>query len=60
MLEHIIDGLLEEADKLTITLRSRAGPIRRQANSSGKSGPSTKVRKISFPGSNAQEAWNFS
>jgi meiotic recombination protein SPO11 len=62
MLERIVDGLLEEHEALTITLKSRAGLSRRRAydaSSDGKA-PRPRERDISFPGATAQEAWNFS
>jgi meiotic recombination protein SPO11 len=62
MLERIVDGLLEESDALTITLRSRAAQSRKREYATGHDGqlPQAKVRDISFPGATAQEAWNFS
>lgn len=61
MLEKIVDGLLEGSERLTLTLKSRAGISRRQLVAKGGAGstPIPKVRQISFPGSTAQEAWNF-
>jgi meiotic recombination protein SPO11 len=62
MLERIVDSLLEESKPLTITLKSRAG-ISRRCGKTGDSGgkvPEAKQRDINFPGSTAQEAWNFS
>ncbi|KAH4155448.1 hypothetical protein HBH43_212630 [Parastagonospora nodorum] len=60
MLERIIDGLLDEEDALTITLKSRVGLSRRSkvANKNGQA-PEPKQRDINFPGATAQEAWNF-
>jgi meiotic recombination protein SPO11 len=62
MLERIVDGLLEGSERLTFTLKSRAGISRKQTNT--KDGARTtsapKLRHISFPGNTAQEAWNFS
>jgi meiotic recombination protein SPO11 len=62
MLERLVDGLLEESETLTITLKSRAGISRRgtkTARSVGKA-PEPRTRDINFPGTSAQEAWNFS
>ena len=61
MLERIVDGLLEENESLTITLKSRAAPSRRRANALDGDGhpPEPKQRDISFPGASTQEAWNF-
>jgi meiotic recombination protein SPO11 len=62
MLERIVDGLFEERDALTITLKSRVGFSRRCAHvveSDGKA-PKPRQRDINFPGATAQEAWNFS
>ncbi|KAF2827051.1 DNA topoisomerase IV, alpha subunit [Ophiobolus disseminans] len=61
MLERIVDGLLEESDSLTITLKSRTGLSRRRANAASADGklPEPKKRDINFPGASAQEAWNF-
>jgi len=59
MLERIVDGLLDESDALTITLKTRAGLSRRRAKPDGKT-PKARQRDISFPGTTAQEAWNFS
>lgn len=62
MLERIVDGLLEENKPLTITLKSRTGISRRRGKTSDSRGkiPEAKQRDINFPGSTAQEAWNFS
>jgi meiotic recombination protein SPO11 len=62
MLERIVDGLLEEDEALTITLKSRAGLSRKRAHSTSGDGqlPEAKERDINFPGATAQEAWNFS
>ncbi|KAJ4373462.1 endodeoxyribonuclease [Didymella sp. IMI 355093] len=61
MMETIVDGLLEGSDRLTFTLQSRTGISRRQPVAKDRAGspPAPKVRQISFPGSTAQEAWNF-
>jgi meiotic recombination protein SPO11 len=61
MLEKIVDGLLEDRERLTFTLKSRAGISRRRPVPEDCAGstPATRVRQISFPGSTAQEAWNF-
>lgn len=61
MLENIVDGLLENSEKLTITLKSRAGISRRRPviEDHARAIPAPRVRQISFPGSTAQEAWNF-
>lgn len=61
MLENIVDGLLDGGERLTFTLKSRAGISRRQpvAKDVASSIPASRVRQISFPGSTAQEAWNF-
>jgi meiotic recombination protein SPO11 len=61
MLERIVDGLLEDSEALTITLKSRAALSRRQtlvANGDRRV-PEPKQREINFPGATAQEAWNF-
>jgi meiotic recombination protein SPO11 len=62
MLERIVDGLLEESEALTITLKTRVGLSRRRVNGTQADGklPEAKQRDISFPGATAQEAWNFS
>jgi meiotic recombination protein SPO11 len=62
MLERIVDGLLEEDEALTITLKSRAGLSRKRAHAISRDGqlPEAKERDINFPGGTAQEAWNFS
>jgi meiotic recombination protein SPO11 len=62
MLERIVDGLLEETEALTITLKSRAGLSRRRAHVYSRDGrlPEAKERDVNFPGATAQEAWNFS
>lgn len=62
MLERIVDSLLVESEPLIITLKSRAGISRKRTKTSGSGGkvPEAKQRDISFPGSTAQEAWNFS
>ena len=62
MLERIVDGLIEGSERLTFTLKSRTGMSRRQPIGKAEAGtiPAPKVRKISFPGNTAQEAWNFS
>jgi meiotic recombination protein SPO11 len=62
MLERIVDGLLEEHEALTITLKSRTGFSRRRAYdaSSDRKVPEPRERDICFPGATAQEAWNFS
>ncbi|KAF3054094.1 hypothetical protein E8E11_011568 [Didymella keratinophila] len=61
MLEQIVDGLLEDRKRLTFALKSRAGISRRQPvpENRADSTPAPRVRQISFPGSTAQEAWNF-
>ncbi|KAF1941179.1 DNA topoisomerase IV, alpha subunit [Clathrospora elynae] len=61
MLERIVDGLLEESESLTITLKSRAALSRRRTNAVDGDGraPEPKERDINFPGASAQEAWNF-
>lgn len=61
MLERIVDGLLEEHESLTITLKSRSYLSRRSAiGTEGREPiPKPKERDINFPGANAQEAWNF-
>jgi meiotic recombination protein SPO11 len=61
MLERIVDGLLEDSEALTITLKSRAALSRRRivvANGDGRV-PEPKERDLNFPGATAQEAWNF-
>jgi meiotic recombination protein SPO11 len=62
MLERIVDGLLEERDALTITLKSRVGFSRRRTHEVNRDGkaPKPRERDINFPGATAQEAWNFS
>lgn len=62
MLEKVVDGLLEGNEKLVFTLKSRTGISRRQLGVEDRVAPTPapKVREISFPGSTAQEAWNFS
>jgi len=62
MLERIVDGLLDDHNSLTITLKSRAALSRRQTAVSEAHGklPEPKERDINFPGATAQEAWNFS
>lgn len=61
MLENIVDGLLEDRERLTFTLKSRASVSRRQPVAEDRADllPAPRVRQISFPGSTAQEAWNF-
>lgn len=61
MLERIVDGLLEESEALTITVKSRAALSRRQTTATNGDGhvPAAKIRDINFPGATAQEAWNF-
>jgi meiotic recombination protein SPO11 len=62
ILEGLVDGLLEDGNDLSITLKTRSGTDRRNT------GPTrhqegvlpSKSRKINFPGANAQEAWRFS
>jgi meiotic recombination protein SPO11 len=62
MLERILDGLLGEHESLTITLKSRAALSRKNPAVTEGYGsiPKPKERDINFPGTNAQEAWNFS
>jgi meiotic recombination protein SPO11 len=57
-----VDGLLEEHEALTITLKSRAALSRRRTTAAEGDGraPEPKERDINFPGASAQEAWNFS
>ncbi|KAH7079721.1 meiosis-specific topoisomerase Spo11 [Paraphoma chrysanthemicola] len=61
MLERIVDGLLDESESLTISLKSRSGISRKRANAVDDSGhpPQPKQRDFNFPGATAQEAWNF-
>jgi meiotic recombination protein SPO11 len=61
MLEKIVDGLLEEHEALTITLKSRAALSRRRTTAAVGDGrpPEPKERDVNFPGASAQEAWNF-
>ncbi|KAF2023648.1 DNA topoisomerase IV, alpha subunit [Setomelanomma holmii] len=61
ILEKIVDGLLEESEALTITLKSRAGLSRKRTSADREAGsaPPPKQRDINFPGATAQEAWNF-
>jgi len=62
MLERIVDGLLDDHNSLTITLKSRAALSRRQTTAAEAYAklPEPKEREINFPGATAQEAWNFS
>lgn len=62
MLERIVDDVLEGNERLTITLKSRSGFSRKQvvAKEGAVTTPAPKIRQITFPGSTAQEAWNFS
>jgi meiotic recombination protein SPO11 len=62
MLERIVDGLLQEREALTITLKTRAGLSRKRAHVGNRDGhlPEAKERDVNFPGATAQEAWNFS
>jgi meiotic recombination protein SPO11 len=62
MLERIVGGLLEEGSALTFSLKSRVGISRRRAKThdGDRKVPVAKQRDINFPGSTAQEAWNFS
>jgi meiotic recombination protein SPO11 len=62
MLERLVDGLLDESESLTISLKSRSGLCRRRANAVGDVGqtPKPKQRDINFPGATVQEAWTFS
>lgn len=61
MIEEIVDGLLEDSEQLSFTLKTRNGITRRkpQADATG-SLPPAKSRDITFPGSTVQEAWRFS
>lgn len=61
MLERIVDGLLEDRERLTFTLKSRGGISRKRPAPENRIGstPAPRIREISFPGSSAQEAWNF-
>ncbi|KAH6638757.1 Spo11/DNA topoisomerase VI subunit A [Boeremia exigua] len=61
MLRKIMEGLLEESERLTFTLKSRASIPRRRSTTKGVPGttPAPKIRQISFPGNTPQEAWNF-
>jgi meiotic recombination protein SPO11 len=61
LIEGIVDGLLEDTEQLSITLRSRNGITRRKAqvDATGSLMPA-KSREITFPGSTVQEAWRFS
>ncbi|KAF2789689.1 DNA topoisomerase IV, alpha subunit [Melanomma pulvis-pyrius CBS 109.77] len=60
MIERIVDGLLDDREQLSITLKTRNGVTRRGAhpNASGTV-PPAKTRDITFPGSTVQEAWRF-
>lgn len=62
MLKNIVDGLLEGTESLHFILKSRANISRRSRQIDDTDGalPEPKERVISFPGANAQEAWNFS
>ncbi|KAF1954227.1 DNA topoisomerase IV, alpha subunit [Byssothecium circinans] len=61
MLETIIDGLLNPSQQLSISLKSRANLSRRQGEGSEEPSaiPPPKTSTVTFPGSNAQEAWRF-
>ncbi|KAF1998202.1 DNA topoisomerase IV, alpha subunit [Amniculicola lignicola CBS 123094] len=60
MLERIVDGLLEESDQLTVTLKSRSNATRRTNPSQDlERPPSPKSKDITFPGGTVQEAWRF-
>ncbi|KAI4942176.1 hypothetical protein J4E91_010150 [Alternaria rosae] len=62
MIELIVDAQLEDYEAITITLKSRAALSRRRsATADGQEQtPEPKERDINFPGTSAQEAWNFS
>jgi meiotic recombination protein SPO11 len=62
MLERIVDALLEGNERLTFTLKSRAGISRKQQSPKEdvSEAPVPRERDISFPGNTVQEAWNFS
>jgi hypothetical protein len=62
MIEKIVDGLLEEHEVITITLKSRAALSRRRVTAAEGDARTLepKERDINFPGASAQEAWNFS
>jgi meiotic recombination protein SPO11 len=63
MLEHIVDGLLEDRDQLSFTLRSRGGTKQKNLDPNRKViSPSSKMkeRQLNFPGSSPEEAWRFS
>lgn len=62
MLERIIDGLLEDRDQLSITLKSRTrNPGQTLDPNQGVIPTSTlRTKEISFPGNTVQEAWRFS
>jgi hypothetical protein len=61
--EQIVDGILEDDKKLTITIRSRgraAGQAFDHETRFIRPTTMNRTREISFPGSTPKEAWNFS
>ena len=61
--EGIVDALLEEKTKLSITLSTRSGTAGRKLDSTNgivTTSTGLQTREITFPGSTAQEAWRFS
>lgn len=62
MLEDVLRALLEHTE-MAITLHSRTTGKARSANAKlagEEDRPLSRVRKITFPGSSAKEAWRFS
>ncbi|KAF2276558.1 DNA topoisomerase IV, alpha subunit [Westerdykella ornata] len=61
LIEGILDGLLAGDSELSISLKTRSGISRRDSFQSKQTerAPHPRTRKISFPGSNGQEAWRF-
>ncbi|KAF2646709.1 DNA topoisomerase IV, alpha subunit [Massarina eburnea CBS 473.64] len=62
MFETIVDGFLDPSRQLFINLKSRVNISRRHNEHPAESNlvPQPKTSNITFPGSNAQEAWRFS
>lgn len=56
-----MDGILNEDQSLSITLKSRATTSRRRSKGLRKDEvpQQARSREITFPGTTAQEAWNF-
>lgn len=62
LLEDVLGALVDDTE-MVITLRSRvAGQTRKTNTKPTKQGgrPLSRLRKITFPGSTAKEAWTFS